>query len=230
MRQILAQGFDDTDVADGAFEIYEKSDSVAELIETSKLRDSEHIVGNESMTMRISERKGVLPLNLWSPQYIKTMTSFTYELCGFFSGHERIEVHRVNNRQIKIKYESNIDYDAGVIADPMKAKSVVMTEAEWNVVISYLFNYVQIDLWDDHISCYSRKAYMSDGRDYRQVPVCDGSGWNITVCGDRRNHEFSGNCKIPDNWKDFSRLIDALKAKTNEPSVDLSIYLASEIH
>lgn len=53
-------------------------------------------------------------------------------------------------------------------------------------------------------------------------------GWNLTVCGDRRKHEFSGNCQVPDNWNDFSRLMDALKAKTNEPSLDLSLYLASE--
>ena len=246
MRQMLDQGFDDTDVAEGTLEIHERSYSVAELIdeirsiattdcledaegfETSKLRDSEPSVGNDSMTMKICEKEEVLPLDLWSPQYIRRMTSFTYELCGFFCGHERIEAYRENDRQIKIKYESNIDYDAGVIADPMKVKTVVISEDEWNIVISYLFNHVQIDLWDNHISCYSRKVYMPDGSNYRHVPVCDGYGWNLTVCGDRRKHEFSGNCQVPDNWNDFSRLMDALKAKTNEPSLDLSLYLASE--
>ena len=67
MRQMLDQGFDDTDVAEGTLEIHERSYSVAELIdeirsiattdcledaegfETSKLRDSEPSVGNDSM-------------------------------------------------------------------------------------------------------------------------------------------------------------------------------------
>lgn len=248
MRQMLDHGFDDTDVAEGTLEIHERSYSVVELIdeirsiatvgcledaecfEMPKLRDSVPFAGNDSMTMKISEKEKILPLDLWSSQYIRKMTSFTYELCGFFCGHERIEAYRVNDRQIKIKYESNIDYGTGVIADPMKAKTVVLSEAEWNIVISYLFNYVQIDLWDNHISCYSRKAYMPDGSNYRQVPVCDGYSWNLTVCGERRKHEFSGNCRVPDNWNDFIRLIDALKAKTNEPSHDLSLYLASENH
>lgn len=74
------------------------------------------------------------------------MTSLAYVFGGPLYGHEKIEAYRVNDGQIKIKYESNIDYDAGVIADPMKAKTVVISEAEWNIVISYLFNYVQIDL------------------------------------------------------------------------------------
>lgn len=243
VRQMLAQGFDDTNVGDGTITICEKSHSVTELIdeirsmatsdcleeaENSKSHNPHDLDDSDLRIMKTNEKENVLPLDLWSPHYIGTMTSLTYELCGFFCEHERIEAYRVNDRQIKINYESNIDHDAGIISDTLKAKTVVISEAEWNIVISYLFNYVQIDLWDNHISCYSRKAYMPDGRNYRQVPVCDGYGWNLTVCGDRRKHEFSGNCRVPDNWKDFSRLIDALKAKTNEPSLDLSIYLASK--
>ena len=82
MRQMLDHGFDDTDVAEGTLEIHERSYSVVELIdeirsiatvgcledaecfEMPKLRDSVPSAGNDSMTMKISEKEKILPLDL----------------------------------------------------------------------------------------------------------------------------------------------------------------------
>ena len=207
MRQLLTQGIDETDVDNG----------------TIKMENDLRIV-------KINERGEIFPLGLWSPEYIRTMTSFTYDFDDFFYGKKRLVANRVSDNQIIVEYESNIDSNTGSISDISNKKNIIISENEWNLLISYLFNYVKIDLWDNHISCYSRKAYGPNGSDYRQVPVCDGYSWHLTVCGERRTHEFSGVCRVHGNWPDFSRLICALEEKVKEPSVDLLKYLAAEMY
>lgn len=246
IRQFLSSGVDDFDVDDGAIDTSEKYHSIAELIdeirseetsdclddtlEKSKVhssRDLEISAGNDLRIIQINERGEIMQLDLWSPKYIRTMTSLSFDFGGPLLWHETLVAKRLSNNRINITYQSDLDPDMNEIKESPIVKTIDISEAEWNLVISYLFNYVKIDLWDNHISCYSPKAYELDGRDYRRVPVCDGFCWHLTVCGERRTHEFSGVCRVPDNWMDFKRLINALEEKTKEPSVELSIHLAA---
>lgn len=245
MRQILSIGTDDADVDQGRIEVPKKR-SIAELInevrqekacdfvdeiENSKsysLRDSQILVGSDLRVMEINEEGIISPLVLWSPKYIRTMTSLTFELCGFFCGHEIIEANRVSDTQISVKYKKIVNCKEEETSDPLNViKIVFISEDEWNLVISFLFNYVKIDLWNSHFSWFSQKSYRSDGGEYRQVPPCDGYGWKLTVCGERRTHEFLGDCAVPKNWMKFERLLDALREKINRPAIDLAVHLVT---
>lgn len=161
--------------------------------------------GARSVSQLLSEmRYGTC---LWGKRFIRKMNEFHFEQTFEGWGKRAIDMTRQSDNKILISWRKEDGAE----------KKVAINEYGWNCFISYLFNEIEIDLWNQVQSFRSKKIYLPDGRPYREVPTLDGGEWSIRIIGEGRNHEYKGTNRVPEKWENFISYINKV-----EDAIDLA--------
>lgn len=144
---------------------------------------------------------------LWEKKYIRKMKEFHFEQKFEGWGRRAIDMTRQSDNKILVCWTKEDETE----------KAVVISEHEWNCFISYLFNEIEIDLWNPSGTYETNKIYLPDGRPYREIPALDGGEWSLRVVGEERNHEYKGTNRVPARWDTFIAYINKI-----EDAIDLA--------